>query len=103
MIASNTDGVTTGWLIRHGLTEGADGRCCGRLDLKLSPEGRQQASDLARHLASEPISQVYSSRLSRALDTARILAEPHGLSVQTMDGLAEMNFGDLEGRTYDEI
>jgi alpha-ribazole phosphatase/probable phosphoglycerate mutase len=46
---------------------------------------------------------VYSSGLSRASETARILAEQHGLSVSIVESLAEIHFGDLEGLTYEEI
>jgi len=94
---------TTLWLIRHGLTEGADGRCCGRYDVPLSTGGMQQAGTIAKRLACEPISHVYSSHLTRAVQTARIVVEPHGLPVETLNDLAEMDFGDLEGLSIDEI
>ena len=95
--------ATTVWLVRHGLPEGVDGRCYGRHDLRLSPEGSIQASGIANRLASEPISHIYSSTLRRSVETAQVIAEPHGLPVQTVDALAEIHFGDLEGLTYEEI
>jgi len=94
---------TTIWLIRHGLTDGADGRCCGIYDIPLSVGGIEQAKTIAKRLVHEPISHVYSSPLSRALQTARIVVEPHGLPVQIINDLVEMNFGDLEGLTFDAI
>jgi alpha-ribazole phosphatase len=94
---------TTLWLIRHGKTDGADGRCCGRYDVPLSGDGIHQASAIARRLAREPISHVYSSNLIRAIHTARIVVEPHGLPVETLSDLAEMNFGDLDGQLVHEI
>jgi alpha-ribazole phosphatase len=94
---------TTVWLVRHALPDGNNGRCYGRLDLRLSPDGILQAKNIANQLARESISCVYSSCLSRAVETARILAEPHSLSVQTIDDFAEIDFGDLEGLTYEEI
>jgi broad specificity phosphatase PhoE len=69
----------------------------------LSEQGVQQAHDAARALAGEAIAHIYSSKLSRAVETARILAKPHGLAVQTIADLAELHFGDLEGLSYDEI
>jgi len=54
-------------------------------------------------LATEPVSHVYSSHLIRAFHTAQIVAEPHGLPVQIMNDLAEMNFGELEGLKSEEI
>ena len=97
------DAPTTIWFIRHGLPDGADDRCCGRYNVRLSTDGIQQAKAIATRLARESISNFYSSNLSRAVETARIVVEPHGLLFQTLDELAEMNFGDLEGLRYEEI
>jgi alpha-ribazole phosphatase len=96
-------GATTVWLIRHGSTDGGSGRCCGRYDVRLSTDGVQQANAIAKRLAGEPISHVYSSDLSRALDTARPIVEQQGLPLHTVKDLAEMNFGDLDGLTITEI
>ena len=41
--------------------------------------------------------------MKRALDTARIIAEPHGLDVQALPQLREINFGAWEGLTFQEI
>ena len=94
---------TTVWLIRHGLTESAEDRCCGRSDVRLSADGIKQAKEIATRIARESISHFYSSHLSRAIETARIVVEPHGLPFRTMNELAEMDFGDLEGLRYEEI
>src|SRR5262245_9658495 len=94
---------TTLWLVRHGEAEGVSNRCCGHLDPRLSAAGVLQANAVAHRLADETISKVYASTSSRAVETAQILAQPHGLSVQTIADLREMHFGDLEGLTYDEI
>ena len=37
------------------------------------------------------------------MGTARIVAEPHGLTVEIMDAFAEIHFGDFEGLTYEKI
>jgi alpha-ribazole phosphatase len=95
--------MTTIWLIRHGTPDDVNGRCYGHQDVALSPEGKEQALDVSARLARESISQIYSSDLRRAFETANIIAEPHGLSVQTVPDLREMHFGDLEGLTYEEI
>ncbi len=96
-------GATTVWLVRHGQVDGVDGRCYGRHDVPLSAEGIQQANEAAKQLASEFILHIYSSNLCRAIQTAEIVARPHGLTVQTAADLAEMNFGDLEGMRYEDI
>jgi alpha-ribazole phosphatase len=94
--------TTTVWLLRHGEADGMKGRCCGRYDAPLSAEGIEQAKRAADQLARESLSRMYSSNLERAFQTAQLVAEPHGLKVERIDDLGEMNFGDLEGMRYEE-
>ncbi|HET6569628.1 MAG TPA: histidine phosphatase family protein, partial [Rhodothermales bacterium] len=76
------------FLVRHGATIlTAEDRFAGATDVPLSDEGREQAQRLAMRLSGEPIAGVYASPLGRALETAQILARPHGLVVQMRDGL----------------
>ena len=91
------------WMVRHTAAEGSEGRCCGRWDVPLSDEGIRQAHRVAHMLQSEPFTQVYSSSLMRAVQTARIIAEPRHLAVEPVADLAEIHFGDLESLTYSEI
>ncbi|HEY2380659.1 MAG TPA: alpha-ribazole phosphatase [Terriglobia bacterium] len=98
-----TTNDTTVWLVRHGLPEGVEGRCHGRLDVPLSAEGIVQARETAARLAEQDLSAVYSSGLRRAIETARILADRLRLDIRTMEGLAEIDFGDFEGMTYEDI
>ena len=95
--------ATTIWLVRHGMPDGVDGRCHGRLDVPLSAEGIAQATQAAARLARENIAAVYSSRLRRAIETAQIVAEALRLDLRTIDALAEIDFGDFEGMTYEDI
>lgn len=91
-------------LVRHAETEeSARGRCYGRLDVRLSQRGLQQAEALAASLAGLGLAAVYASPLARALDTAAAIAAPHGLEPGAVDGLRELDFGELEGLSYDEI
>jgi len=91
-------------LVRHAEpAESARGRCYGRLDLELSDRGRMQSERLATQLSAEPVAAVISSPRLRAFDTARAIAERHGLEVRVVDPLRELDFGELEGCTYDEI
>lgn len=91
-------------LVRHAETEqSARGRCYGRLDVRLSLRGLRQAQALADALAGLPLAAVYSSPLIRALDTARPLAAARGVDVSLLEVLAELDFGEVEGLTYDEI
>jgi len=91
-------------LVRHAETEDSGrGRCYGRLDVRLSPQGLRQAQALAAALAGPPLAAVYASPLSRALDTARPIAAAQGLEPAVIEALAELDFGEVEGLRYDEI
>jgi alpha-ribazole phosphatase len=91
-------------LVRHAETEeSARGRCYGSLDVGLSPLGRAQCGALAELLAAEPLAAVVTSPRERAVETARAIAASHGLAVDVDADLRELDFGELEGRTYDEI
>jgi broad specificity phosphatase PhoE len=97
-------GATRLVLVRHAETDGAmRGRCYGRLDVALSPAGREQAAALARGLAALPLTAVYTSPLARALDTARPITAAHGLEPHPDPDLRELDFGELEGLAYEDI
>ena len=92
------------FLVRHGETESNRlGLALGRDDVPLNERGAWQAERLGRALTSEPLAAVYSSPLRRALDTARAVAEPHGLGVQIEERLIEMDIGEAEGLTFAEV
>jgi len=91
-------------LVRHGQTLWNHiARYQGHTDIDLSATGRNQAHLLSLRLATVSLQAVYASDLKRALDTARIIAEPHGLDVQALPQLREINFGAWEGLTFQEI
>jgi alpha-ribazole phosphatase len=97
-------GATRVVVVRHAETEeSARGRCYGRLDVRLSARGLRQAQALAAALAGLSFAAVYASPLSRALDTARPIAAVQALEPIVVDALAELDFGEVEGLTYDEI
>lgn len=92
------------YLVRHGETEwNAVGKFQGHSDVPLSDLGRQQAKKLALRLGSTKIDAFYSSDLSRAMETATIIAKEHHSQVSYLPDLREINFGKWEGLTYDEI
>ena len=92
------------YLVRHGETESnRQGLALGRADVSLNERGRWQAQRLDRARVGEPIAAVYSSPLSRALDTARPIALSRGLEVQVEPGLIEMDIGEAEGLTFSEV
>jgi alpha-ribazole phosphatase/probable phosphoglycerate mutase len=96
--------MTAVWLIRHAEPDASvRGRCYGSLDTGLSPAGREQAARLAERLIAEPFAALCSSPRRRAIETAEAIAAPHGLGVAVVPEFRELDFGDFEGRTYDDI
>lgn len=92
------------FLVRHGATVlTAEDRFAGATDVQLSDEGRQQAQRLASRLADGPLTAVYASPMGRTLETARILAAPHGLEVLAREGLREISHGRWEQMTRREV
>jgi probable phosphoglycerate mutase len=96
--------VTRVFMVRHGATVlTAEDRFAGSTDVELSDEGREQTGRLAERLSGEKIAGVFASPMSRTLETAGILAAPHGLPVQVRDGLREISHGHWEQMTRREV
>jgi alpha-ribazole phosphatase len=90
-------------LVRHGETDwNTQHRYQGQSDLPLNSLGVEQARRLARRLQAQKIDFVFSSDLQRALQTAAILTDGRETMIQSDPRLREMNFGMLEGHTFDE-
>lgn len=90
-------------LVRHGAALGAHGRCIGRTDLALSPEGRTAVRALARSWHGPPPSSIVTSDLARATATAAALGEGWGMTAESDARLREMDFGDWDGRSWREL
>jgi len=81
-------------MVRHGATVlSAEDRFAGATDVALSDDGREQTRRLAARLNDDNIKAVYASSLGRIIETARILAEPHKLQVQSRDEFREISHG----------
>lgn len=92
------------YLVRHGETEwNALMRYQGQTDVPLSENGRRQARLLAQRLAGEEFRGFYASDLKRAYETATIISSYHGMEVEAVPELRELNFGAWEGLTAGEI
>ena len=91
-------------LLRHGNTKLNNAiRFWGKTDVELSADGIKQAEKLRDRLAGEKIDTIYASKLSRACTTAEIIASRHPLNVSTLAELGEIDFGRVEGLTFEEI
>jgi alpha-ribazole phosphatase len=91
-------------LVRHGNTKLNNAkRFWGKTDVELSTDGIMQAEKLRDRLAMEKIDAAYSSTLSRTRLTAEIITSRHKLDVTTRAELSEINFGYLEGLTFEEV
>lgn len=96
--------MTTIFFIRHGQTLwNKEFKYQGHSDTELSTEGVEQAERVAQRLKREPFSAIYSSDLSRALVTAKKVADQHSLPVVSMGEFREVCFGEWEGLKYDQI
>ncbi len=92
------------FIVRHGATVlSVEDRFAGETDVELSDEGREQTRHLAQRLSREKIAAAYASPLGRTMETARILAAPHGLDVQIRNGLREISHGHWEQMTRREV
>ena len=90
--------------IRHPETDwNKQKRYMGSTDIPLNNKGKKQARAISGYFKNENISVIYSSKLKRALETAKLIARPHNLKVKEDKRLNEINFGEWEGLTFEQI
>ncbi|OIR46020.1 histidine phosphatase family protein [Corynebacterium sp. NML140438] len=75
----------------------------GQLDTELSEEGKQQARNIAPMLAELGVAKIVASDLTRAADTAQIVAEQLELPVTYDERLRETHLGQWQGKTHAEV
>jgi alpha-ribazole phosphatase/probable phosphoglycerate mutase len=91
-------------LLRHGQPSlAAQGICYGKLDVDLSDKGEEQIRGKLPFLQMARPDLLYTSPRTRTVETARIVGEALGISPRTVAELAEIDFGEFEGRSWDEI
>lgn len=91
-------------LARHGQTVWhAENRYAGVSDIALTDEGRRQARQLGEWAALNRVDAVWTSTVSRAIETARPACEALGLTPRREHELRECDFGEVEGRTLAEF
>ncbi|HHW39760.1 MAG TPA: histidine phosphatase family protein [Syntrophomonadaceae bacterium] len=92
------------FLVRHGETKwNREEVFRGQIDVELNERGREQARLTAQALAGLKLAAIYASPLSRAQETARIIAEPHGLPVGILEGLNDLDYGNWQGLSHQEV
>ena len=91
-------------LVRHGAVASRyDGVCYGRSDVELSDEGLRQSRAAADELAALPITHLVHSGLARARWLAELIAARISVPLTVAPALAEINFGQWELRTWQDI
>ncbi len=91
-------------IIRHAKTEeNAKGLAIGKKDSPLSAGGKREARSLARLLKKEGIVEIFSSPALRARETAWEISKETGAKVRVESALREFDFGELEGKSYEEF
>lgn len=92
------------YLVRHGETiDNASQTMQGQTHGELNERGIRQAQELSEEWKDKEINAVVASDLKRAIDTAGIIAAPHGLEVVTTTLLRERDWGDFTGRYIPDL
>lgn len=91
-------------LVRHGETEWNKlGRFQGQKDIALNPRGLAQAKETARVMAENGGISLYSSPLQRTMQVADEISRLANVSVIPVPGVKELDLGELEGVTGEEM
>lgn len=91
-------------LVRHGRTEWNKGQIFrGTADVPLDEHGRKEAACAGEWLKEETFHAAYCSPLSRTVETAQIILKSHGLSVQHHPDLIDLNYGDWQGTSLQDV
>ena len=92
--------MTTLYLVRHAVTEHTGKKLSGWMeDIPLNSEGLEQAESVAERLADVKLAAVYSSPIDRTMQTARVIAARHQLSVRSNKQLGEVEYGGWTNRS----
>lgn len=96
--------MTTLYLVRHGETvDNVNHIMQGQTQGELTPKGVEQARKVAADMAGVAIDAFVSSDLKRAVDTCKIIAEPHGQEVTVTPLLRERDWGSFTGKYIPDL
>ena len=91
-------------LVRHGATDwNQQRRVQGLSNLGLNETGIKQAEALSQSLKDVKVDAIYTSPLRRAQETARAISRFYQVEVVALDGLKELDVGEVDGLTYEEM
>ena len=92
-------------LVRHGENDWSKkNKLAGRLPgVHLNETGHRQAHGVAQRLAALPLKAVYSSPITRCAETASYIADIHSLSIQYVDEVGEVEYGEWEGKKIKKL
>jgi len=96
--------MTTIYLVRHGQTAwNREEVFRGRADIPLNETGRKEALLTGECLKKVKAGAIYSSPLSRAVETAEAISRYQGKEVLISDGLIDIDFGRWQGVSHEEV
>lgn len=92
-------------LIRHAVNDwvGTNRLAGWTRGVHLNEEGRRQAEALAQRLARVELKAIYSSPLERTMETAEIIAQPHGLPIRIREDIGEARYGEWTGQKIEDL
>lgn len=97
-------GRTRLYLVRHGQVEGfEEHRYNGQGEVPLTHLGWEQYRTLQKRLEEFRLAAVYTSDLSRCMEGARLLGQPHGLDPVPLAALRELHIGQWQGIAWQEL
>lgn len=92
------------YLIRHTETVGnVEDRFVGRTDYAITKRGEKYIDELTERLENVKFDKAYSSTSSRTKKTISKLAKKNHLKIDETEKLCEMNFGDYDGKKWEEV
>jgi phosphoserine phosphatase len=96
--------ITRIYLVRHGTTEwNREEIFRGRVDCKLNETGLAEARALEGYFRDVVIDSIYSSPLSRAMETAQTVALPKGLRVIPDPAFIDLDYGEWQGLPLKDV
>ena len=98
---------TVAYLVRHGMHDwlrpGINRLAGCTPGVAMNADGRREAAQVASRLATRPLRWVVASPIQRTMETAALIAAPHGIEVEVDERFLEWALGPWEGMWIEEI